>query len=275
MTSNRPLRIISWNVNGIRAAERKGFLQWLAKTRADIVGLQETRIDEAALPAHLRAPKGYSSAWTFAKKKGYSGVATFTRTPAKGVRVGLGIQRFDDEARVLEVELDRFLLFNVYFPKGSGNARDNSRVPFKLDFYDAFFDHAKARGRASKKPLVVLGDFNTAHQPIDLANPKTNTKTSGFLPEERASLERHLRRGFVDSYRHLHPQRVQYTWWSQRFGVRERNIGWRIDYVWISESLAPYLKAAFIHDQVRGSDHCPLGIDLVLSAQPRDATARG
>lgn len=256
------LRIVSWNVNGIRSAERKGFLTWLEGERPDILGLQETRIDGATLPDRLRAPLAYHAAWCSGTRAGYAGVATFSREPPRSVTTGIGVADFDLEGRVVETELDRLILFNVYFPKGSGTLRDNSRVPFKLEFYDAFFDYAWRRRAHAQKPIVVLGDFNTAHRAIDLANPKSNVKTSGFLPEERAAFERHLARGFVDTYRHLYPDRVQYSWWSQRLGVRERNVGWRIDYVWITEDLVPHLAGAFIADHVKGSDHCPVGIVL-------------
>ncbi len=257
------MRIVSWNINGIRAAHRKGFLRWLAKERADIVCVQETKIDEATLRAELAvaAPK-HHEAWAFAKRKGYSGVATLSRRAPLSVRVGIGVERFDAEGRVVETDHGAFLLFNVYFPKGSGPLRDNSRVPYKLDFYEALFTHIRKRKRATRKPVVVLGDFNTAHAEIDLARPRDNKKNSGFLLEEREDLARHLGRGFVDTFRHLHPREQKYSWWSQRFGVREKNVGWRIDYVWISDDLLPRLKKAFISDEVRGSDHCPVGVDL-------------
>ncbi len=255
-------RIVSWNVNGIRAAARKGLVRWLSGAAPDVLAVQETRVDAASLAPRLRAPRGYHAAWAFSCRPGYSGVATFSREAPLATSTGIGIPRFDAEGRVVETEFERFILYNVYFPKGSGTLRDNSRVPFKLDFYDAFFDYALARRERSRKPLVVLGDFNTAHREIDLANPRTNQKTSGFLPEERAAYGRHLERGFVDTYRHLYPERVQYSWWSQRSGVRERNIGWRIDCVWVSRELARRVEDAFISDQVRGSDHCPVGVVL-------------
>jgi exodeoxyribonuclease III len=256
------VRIASWNVNGIRSCCKKGFTDWLRRARPDIAGVQEVRAAESDLPEAVTKLRDYEAHFTHAVRRGYSGVGTLSRHPVLGVRRGLGEVRFDDEARVLETEHERFLLFNVYFPKGSGTLRDNSRVPFKLAFYDAFFAHALRRRTRTKKPLVVLGDFNTAHRPIDLKNARSNVTTSGFLPEERAALEKHLDRGFIDTYRHLYPERVQYTWWSQRFGVREKNIGWRIDYVWVSKELLPHLAGASIEDQVRGSDHCPLGVVL-------------
>jgi exodeoxyribonuclease-3 len=254
--------VLAWNVNGIRSVARKGFLEWLERESPDIVALQETRVDTEALSPALRDLPGYHSAWTFPKRKGYSGVATFSRVAPSRVHNSLGKPRFDDEGRFVATEFERFILFNVYFPKGSGTLRDNSRVPYKLAFYDALFAHIRQIGRRRGKPLIVAGDFNTAHREVDLENWRSNRKNSGFLPEERAKLEQHLKRGFVDIYREHHPERKQYTWWSQRFGVREKNIGWRIDYLWVSEELRPHVSEAFILDQVRGSDHCPLGILL-------------
>jgi exodeoxyribonuclease III len=260
--SRRRVEIISWNVNGIRSAAKKGFFAWLERRRPDIIGLQETRIDDESLLDAHRTPRRYHSAWSFPLRKGYSGCATFSRVPALSSRALIGTKRFDIEGRVVETEHDRFLVFNVYFPKGSGTMRDNSRVPYKLAFYNALFKYAHQRRAETGKPLVVMGDFNTAHQPIDLKNWRSNQENSGFLPVERASFSRHLKRGFVDSYRHLYPEREQYSWWSNRLGCRERNIGWRIDYVWLSNELVPHLKDAFILDQVKGSDHCPVGVIL-------------
>ncbi len=258
----RRVRLVSWNVNGIRSAEKKGFLPWLENDRPDVLGLQETRVDDVALSVALRTPKGYEAKWVFPQRKGYSGVALFHKQPVENVYDRIGIAEFDNEGRVVGIELGDLLIFNVYFPKGSGKDRDNSRVPYKLAFYDAFFDYALALKKKRKKGLVIMGDFNTAQENIDLKNWKTNSKTSGFLPEERAVMRKHLARGFVDSFRHLHPERVQYSWWSQRMGARERNIGWRIDYVWLSQELAPRLKEAFILDTIKGSDHCPVGVTL-------------
>ena len=254
------MRLLCWNVNGIRSATRKGLLEWMAAEQPDVLAVQETRIDRSSLPPELERPLGYHAAWTFPARKGYSGVATFSREPPVSVERTLGLPAFDDEGRFVATELERFVLFNVYFPKGSGTLRDNSRVPYKLAFYDAIFAHIARVREVTGKPVVVAGDFNTAHQNIDLKNWRTNQKTSGFLPEERLSFERHLRRGFVDIFRELYPERVQYTWWSQRFGVREKNVGWRIDYIWIDEALRSQVRDAFILDHVRGSDHCPVGI---------------
>lgn len=257
------LRIVSWNINGLRAGHRKGFLPWLAQEKAGIVCVQETKIDAETLAREVKVPApGHHGVFAHAKKKGYSGVATFSKVAPLSTRVGVGIERFDDEGRVVETEHESFLLFNAYFPKGSGTLRDNSRVPYKLDFYAALFSHVKKRRKAAKKPAIVLGDFNTAHNPIDLAHAKSNVMNSGFLPEERADLERHLKSGYVDTFRALHPDTVRYSWWSQIPGVREKNVGWRIDYVWVSEDLMPRVREAFIDCDVMGSDHCPVGIVL-------------
>jgi exodeoxyribonuclease III len=264
MVTKHRLRIVSFNLNGIRAAERRGFLTFLAQERPDILCVQETRIDRGALTQELERPLGYEASWAFPLRKGYSGVATFSLEKPLGAHSALGEARFDEEGRVVVSEYASFLLCNVYFPKGSGTLRDNSRVPYKLAFYDAFFAHVVALKKKRKKPVIVLGDFNTAHMPIDLKNWRTNQGTSGFLPEERLSFERHLEQGFVDTFRALHPTREQYSWWSQRLGARDRNVGWRIDYVWVSSELMPKVKEAFIWDHVRASDHCPVGIDLEL-----------
>ncbi len=255
-------KIGSWNVNGIRSAERKGLLKWMETAKIDVLGLQETRIDDTILPAHLRTPDGHHSVWSFAEKKGYSGTAIFTREQPVHTYSALGNPLYDREGRFTAVELKDLIVCNVYFPKGSGNERDNSRVPFKLGFYQAFFDWALTLSKKRKKPLVVMGDFNTAHENIDLKNWKTNSQTSGFLPEERTEMSKQLARGFVDTFRALHPKEEKYSWWSQRMGARARNIGWRIDYVWVSEALLPRVSSAFIETDTTGSDHCPVGITL-------------
>ncbi|MCC6807988.1 MAG: exodeoxyribonuclease III [Deltaproteobacteria bacterium] len=255
-------KIISWNVNGIRAAERKGFMQWIARAKPDVLGLQETRIDDLILPERLRVLDGYHAVWSFAQKKGYSGTALYTREKPVKTYAAIGDDAYDHEGRMTAAELSDVIICNAYFPKGSGTLRDNSRVPFKLGFYRAFFDWALLLAKRRKKPLVVMGDFNTAHENIDLKNWKTNSGTSGFLPEERAEMTKQLERGFADTFRRLHPSVARYSWWSQRMGARARNIGWRIDYVWVSEKLMPRVKEAFIDVEVLGSDHCPVGIVL-------------
>jgi len=254
--------IISWNVNGIRAWEKKGLLSWFEHKQPDVLGLQETRIDALKLPEHLRQPEGYHATWSFAEKKGYSGTVLYTRERPLRTYNEIGDPHYDREGRVTGVELEDIIVFNVYFPKGSGRNRDNSRVPYKLAFAEALFDHAQAVSKRRRKPLVIMGDFNTARENIDVKNWKTNSQTSGFLPEEREAMSAQLARGFIDTFRYLHPTVERYSWWSNRLGARERNIGWRIDYVWVSQSVLPRVADAFIEIETRGSDHCPVGIQL-------------
>jgi len=257
----RSLRVVSWNVNGLRACVRKGFAAWLRRSRADIVGVQEVRAVAEQLPAAVRAPRGWHVHLAPARRPGYSGVALFSRRPPNSVEATLGETRFDVEGRVQTARFGRLVVVNGYFPKGSGSKRDNSRVPYKLDFYRALFRHVQRLRRAGHRVLVI-GDFNTAHQEIDLARPRDNVNNSGFLPEERAELSRWIEAGWVDTFRHFQSEPGHYSWWSQRRGVRERNIGWRIDYVLASPAAMRYVRAAFIHPEVRGSDHCPVGVDL-------------
>ncbi len=261
-----PFRIVTWNVNGIRSCVRKGFLDWLADCGADVVALQEVRCEPADLPPELSSQKRFRHAsWVTARsKKGYSGVALLSRKPPLRRVDSLGEESFDREGRFLLAEFEELQVASVYFPKGSGNERDNSRVPYKLAFTEHVFDFLDRVRRREGKPIALLGDVNVAPEPIDLARPKGNEKTSGFLPEERETLARCLGRGWADAYRALEPERVQYTWWSNRFGVREKNIGWRIDHAFVTHDLLPRVRRAFIHDHVRGSDHAPMGIDLDL-----------
>ena len=254
------LRIISWNANGIRACVRKGFVDWLRRSRPTIVGLQEVRALEAEVPDALRALTGWHLHVSPAARRGYSGVAVLSRRPFDAVHTTLGDPRFDIEGRVQFARCGRLCIANVYFPKGSGTARDNSRVPYKLDFYRRVFDALEPWRRRER--VLVLGDFNTAHQPIDLARPQANVQNSGFLPEERAELSRWIAAGWVDTFRHFEPGPGHYTWWSNLPGARQRNIGWRIDYVLASPAAMPYVQRAFIQPHITGSDHCPVGVDI-------------
>jgi exodeoxyribonuclease III len=264
------VRIVSWNVNGIRACARKGFLAWMGGAGADVLGLQETRAERDEVPEALQSPAGFRHvAWSAARvRRGYSGVALFSRRVPRAIRSSLGMETYDREGRFLLAELDDVLIVNAYFPKGSGTQRDNSRVPYKLAFTARVFAVVDEARRASGKPAVVMGDFNVAPDPIDLARPRGNEGTSGFLPEERELYARCLARGYVDTFRALHPAKQRYSWWSNRIGVRERNIGWRIDHVLVSSDLIARVRRAFIWDEVRGSDHCPVGIELA-PARPR------
>jgi len=251
--------LISWNVNGLRAVEKKGFLDWLEEDQPDIVCLQETKAHPDQLPSSLRMISGYQSHFCAAERKGYSGVALYSKEQPASILCGLGEERFDKEGRVLVADYEDFLLYNVYFPNGGSGAE---RLSYKMDFYAQFLHEMRKELKCGRK-IVVCGDVNTAHQEIDLARPKENAKTSGFLPQERAWMDRFEEAGFVDTFRMKYPDRAgQYTWWDLKTGARERNVGWRLDYFFVSENLRRYVRDAFILSDVRGSDHCPVGIVL-------------
>lgn len=254
-------RVLSWNVNGLRAVAKKGFLDWLASEGADVVGLQETRAELDQLDASVSEPDGWHFSIQPAEKKGYSGVGLYSREEPALLETSLGDPEFDREGRVQIATFGSLTIANVYFPNGSGKNRDHSRIPYKLNFYRALFDQLEPL-RAAGKPVLVMGDFNTAHRPIDLARPKTNANTSGFTDIERAELDRWLQSGWTDTFRHLNDVPERYTWWSNRKGVRERNVGWRIDYVLASQGAMTFLREAFILHDVMGSDHCPIGVVL-------------
>jgi exodeoxyribonuclease-3 len=255
------LRILAWNVNGLRACAGKGFGRWLGRSKGWLVGVQEVRAPDAAIPVSLRAPRGWDTHFVAAERAGYSGVGLFARQAPERIETSLGEKRFDAEGRLQIARFGRLVVANVYFPKGSGKDRDNSRVPYKLDFYSALFDRVERLRRAGLR-VLVMGDFNTAHREIDLARPRENQQTSGFLPEERAELDRWENAGWIDSFRHFEPGPGHYSWWSQRGGARERNVGWRIDAVWASPAAMRFVRGAFIHPKVRGSDHCPVGVEV-------------
>lgn len=250
------MRLLSWNVNGIRAIARKGLLRWIEGERADVICLQETKAREDQIPRALRRVKGYHARFSSPERRGYSGVATYTREEPLSTSTEMGIQRFDREGRMLMTETREFTLFNVYFPNGKAS---HERLRYKMEFYDAFLEHLLRRGVMR---TIICGDVNTAHREIDLARPKENSTVSGFLPEERAWIDRLLDSGFVDSLRHFDPSPGLYTWWDLKTRARERNVGWRIDYFFVSEDLLPNLKEAFIMPDVGGSDHCPIGIEM-------------
>ena len=255
------MRIVSWNVNGLRACARKGFLGFLESCGADVVALQEVRALPRQLDAAVRAPAGWHTVFAPAERLGYSGVAIYSRTAPSRVETSLGEPRFDVEGRFMVASFGRLSVASVYFPKGSGKDRDNSRVPYKLAFYAAAFSRLQALRR--RGPVFVAGDYNTAHEAIDLARPKGNQKTSGFLPEERAELTRWLTAGWVDTFRAQHPGAPgHYTWWRQWGDARANNVGWRIDYVLASPSAARRVREAFIWPHALGSDHCPVGLDF-------------
>jgi len=255
------VRLLSWNVNGLRACARKGFLRVLEDSGADVLCLQEVRAFEDQLAAELHQPEGWHSHFACAERPGYSGVAIYSRRPPDDIETALGEARFDREGRLIIGRFGRLRVASVYFPKGNGRDRDNSRVPYKLDFYRALFDRLQILRR--RGPVFVLGDYNTAHQAIDLARPASNRKSSGFLPEERAEIDRWLAAGWVDTFRREHPDEPgHYSWWRQFGGARENNVGWRIDYVLASPGAARRVRRAFIWPEVTGSDHCPVGVDV-------------
>jgi exodeoxyribonuclease-3 len=257
----RPARILSWNVNGLRACAKKGFRDWLQGCGAEIVGVQEVRARGEQLPDGVREAEGWYSHFSAARRPGYSGVGLYSRRAPDRIETELGRPRLDAEGRLQVARFGRLVVANVYFPNGNGKDRDNSRVPFKLDFYRALFERVQ-RMRKGGRRVLVMGDFNTAHREIDLARPKENREISGFLPEEREEIDRWLEAGWVDSFRRFEKGAGHYTWWSQRFGVRERNVGWRIDYVLASPAAMRYVADAFIRPEVKGSDHCPVGVDV-------------
>lgn len=254
------LKLISWNVNGIRAAEKKGFLDWLAASGGDIVAVQETKAHPDQLSAKLREPAGYVTHWDWAEKKGYSGVATFARRAPTSSERGLGDSLFDHEGRTLIQDHGAFVLFNIYFPNGG---RGPEWVDHKLAFYRHFLTRVQAY-RAAGRSVIVCGDVNTAYAEIDLARPKENVKTSGFMPIEREAMGEFYTAGLTDTFRHLHPEAVKYTWWDQVSRARERNVGWRLDYFFVTPELLPRVTAAEVHDDVLGSDHCPISLTLDL-----------
>lgn len=253
------MRVLSWNVNGIRAAERKGFFEWLEKKPADIICVQETKAHPEQLIKKILEPNGYHSYWSSAARKGYSGVAVFTKEKPLKVIEGLGKEEFDSEGRVLQLEFENFILFNIYFPNGGSG---NKRVPYKMSFYDYFLKKVEALRKKGKK-LIICGDVNTAHEAIDLARPKQNEKNTGFLPEEREWMTKFLSKGYIDTFRYLHQDEPDhYSWWDYKTRARERNVGWRLDYFFITANLLPTLTKAFMLKDMMGSDHCPVGIDL-------------
>ncbi len=254
-------RVLSWNVNGIRAAVNKGLMASLKRLQPTVAGLQEVRAQREQFPPALLRSRTYTVSVQAAERPGYSGVALLQRRAADDIDARLEVPEFDLEGRFQLARFGALYIANVYFPNGSGKERDNSRVPYKLAFYRRVFERLAPHADAGA-PVLVMGDFNTAHQELDLARPKQNATTSGFLPDERAELDRWLRSGWVDTFRHFESGGGHYTWWSQRVGVRERNVGWRIDYVLASPGAMPFLRAAQIHPSVLGSDHCPISVDL-------------
>jgi exodeoxyribonuclease-3 len=251
------VKITTWNVNGLRAVLGKNAWQPARAENSDVYCLQEIKTrPEQLTPDQHQQFDGFQTHWNPAQRPGYSGVATLLREPPMTVEMGLGFPDFDTEGRVICTRHPGFLLYNIYFPNGQ---RGQDRVDFKLDFYAKLLAQCD-RLHASGENIILCGDFNTAHNEIDLANPKSNEKTSGFLPEERVWLDYYLQHGFVDAFRTLYPDRVQYTWWTYITNARARNVGWRLDFFMVSSGLMPRVKDVLIHDQIMGSDHCPVSM---------------
>ncbi|MEH7097001.1 exodeoxyribonuclease III [Neobacillus vireti] len=249
------MKLVSWNVNGLRACVKKGFLDYFQEVKADIFCVQETKLQEGQISLEL---DGYYQYWNYAVKKGYSGTAVFTKVKPLSVKYGVGIEEEEEEGRILTLEFDDFFLVNVYVPNSQ---RDLARIGYRLEWEDRILHHLKELDKI--KPVVLCGDLNVAHQEIDLRNPKSNIGNSGFTDEERGKMTTLLGSGFVDSFRYFYPQQEgAYTWWSYMNKVRERNIGWRIDYFIVSDSMKDCLLNAEIHCNVMGSDHCPVVLEL-------------
>ena len=250
------MKFISWNVNGLRACVGKDFSQSFESLNADFFCLQETKMQARQL--ELQFP-GYTSYWNYAEKKGYSGTAIYTRKEPLAVTYGIGIDEHDHEGRVITLEYDKFFLVTVYTPNSQEELR---RLDYRMTWEDAF--QAYLHQLDAKKPVIVCGDMNVAHQEIDLKNPKTNRRSAGFTDEERSKMTQLLSNGFTDTFRTLHPEQITYSYWSYRFRAREKNAGWRIDYFLISDRLRPQLKGASIHTEIYGSDHCPVELDIYI-----------
>ena len=248
------MKLISWNVNGLRACQGKGFSEVFRQLDADVFCLQETKMQQGQLDLQF---EGYESFWNYAEKKGYSGTAVFTRQQPLGVRYGIGIDEHDHEGRVITLEMPQLFLVTCYTPNSQDGLR---RLEYRMAWEDAFRDYL--RGLDEKKPVVVCGDLNVAHEEIDLKNPKSNRQNAGFTDQERQKFSDLLAAGFVDTFRSLYPDRVEYSWWSYRFQARQKNAGWRIDYFLASERLRPLIADAAIHTGITGSDHCPVELTL-------------
>lgn len=250
------MKLISWNVNGLRACVQKGFLEYFKEADADFFCIQESKLQAGQIELNL--PEGYEGYWNYAQKKGYSGTAIFTKHKPLSVAFGIGIEEHDQEGRVITLEYDNFYLVTCYTPN-SQNAL--LRLPYRMQWEDAFL--AYLDGLKEKKPVIFCGDLNVAHEEIDIKNPKTNRNNAGFTDEERNKFSVLLSHGYIDTFRYFYPDMEQiYSWWSYRFKAREKNAGWRIDYFVVSEDLKDKLEDAKIHTEIMGSDHCPVELDI-------------
>ena len=252
------MKLVSWNVNGLRAVEKKGFLDFVQEFQPDILCIQETKSHEDQLSSAIRHPKGYFSYFSSAERKGYSGTALYSRTEPESIRYGFGVPEFDNEGRIIISDYDDFVLYDIYFPNGK---MSKERLKFKMDFYEECLRQV-SRDLDSGRSVIICGDVNTAHKEIDLSRPKENSKVSGFLDIEREWIDRLLDAGFKDSFRMFTTEGGYYSWWDLKSRARERNVGWRIDYFFVSENMAGRVKSASILSQVEGSDHCPVELEL-------------
>lgn len=250
------MKIISWNVNGIRAVDKRGFLKWLEKSNADIVCLQETKAQLEQFPPKLIRPKNYYSYFNSAFKKGHSGVAVYTKKRPKVVEYKLGMKKFDNEGRILKLKYPNFILINLYLPHGG---RQKENLDYKLEVYDYLLNYLK---KIKNEKIILIGDFNIAHKEIDLARPKQNKNNVMFTIKEREQIDKIIKLGFTDTFRKFHQEGGHFSWWPYFANARERNLGWRIDYAFVSKTLIPKLKDVFILQEVVGSDHCPIGIEV-------------
>ncbi len=259
----KKITLVSWNVNGLRAVLKKDFIGSFRQLNADIVALQEIKLQESQLNDEMRNIDGYESFWSYASvKKGYSGVGVYSGLKPKNVKYGIDEPKYDNEGRILELDLGNIIFFNVYFPNGQ---MSEERLQYKLDFYEAFFSYTNALKKQGHS-LIITGDYNTAHNEIDLKNPKNNENTSGFLRIERDWLDRIVSEGYIDTFRHFNPNTVKYSWWTYRFKARERNVGWRIDYFFVTQDIIDkgWIKDTIIYNDIYGSDHCPIGLVLEI-----------
>ena len=250
------MKFISWNVNGLRACVGKGFKEYFDSTGADFFCIQESKLQAGQIEF---APEGYYCYWNYADRKGYSGTAVFAKQEAQNVTYGIGVEEHDHEGRVITLEYEKFYLVTCYTPNSQSELK---RLDYRMRWEDDF--RAYLHTLAEKKPVIVCGDLNVAHEEIDIKNPKTNRRNAGFTDEEREKMTELLDSGFTDSYRWLHPDKIEYSWWSYRFRAREKNAGWRIDYFLITDNLRDHVSDAVIHTDVMGSDHCPVELDLTI-----------
>jgi exodeoxyribonuclease III len=254
------LTIWSWNVNGLRAAVKKGFVEALDKEQPDIIGIQETKLQEGQIPPEIAMHRDYHAYWSHAERKGYSGTLILSKIEPRQVMNVMDIPELDGEGRIVAADYGNFILYNVYFPNGQQN---DERLQYKLRFYDTFLQHIK-KLRDEGRNVIVCGDYNTAHHPIDLAHPKENENYSGFMLIERERLDTLESYGFVDTFRAFDKSPNQYTWWTVRVNARERNVGWRIDYFFVNKEFMPQVKKAYIRQDIMGSDHCPVGLEIEI-----------